>query len=389
MFDESDAQRTQRYSRHLLLPQVGRAGQQKLSQARVLVVGAGGLGAPVLTYLAAAGVGTLGVIDDDEVELSNLQRQVIHQTASIGKPKVESAADFVRNLNPNTRIITYNERLTEQNVFEIITEYDIIVDGTDNFPTRYLLNDACVVATKPYVWAAIFQFNAVLSIFHAGHGPCYRCIYPAPPPPGSVPSCAEGGVIGALPGLVGTTQALEAIKLILDAGTPLRGTLASFDGMTGRWEYVPAAPSPHCPTCAPGRNLTRSEVRKNHAPKASKNGEVSGDVQNHEEDTRWQVSASQLASFISETNAALIDVRTRGETEIVSIPGARNIVLDEVLAGFEVGAPEAPVVVMCKSGHRSARAAASLRERGYSQVYELAGGVLAWVEQVAPDQPVY
>src|SRR5690625_3620933 len=176
MFDESDAQRTQRYSRHLLLPQVGRAGQQKLAQARVLVVGAGGLGAPVLTYLAAAGVGTLGVIDDDAVELSTRQRQVIHQTADIGKSKVESAAEFVKKLNPNTRIIAYNERLAHHNVFEVITEYDIVIDGTDNFPTRYLLNDACVVEAKPYVWAAIFQFNAVLSIFHAGHGPCYRCI---------------------------------------------------------------------------------------------------------------------------------------------------------------------------------------------------------------------
>src|SRR5690625_3004431 len=294
MVGESSAQQRERYSRHLLLPQVGAAGQERLRPARVLVVGAGGLGAPVLTYLAAAVVGTLGVIDDDVVDRSNLQRQVIHRTDAMGSKKVTSARAFIADLNPNVHVETIDARLTAQNVFEVIYAYDIVVDGTDNFSTRYLLNDACVVRKKPYVWAAIFQFNAVLSIFHAGNGPCYRCIYPQPPPPGSVPSCAEGGVIGALPGLVGTTQALEAIKLILDAGTPLRGTLASFDGMTGRWEYVPAAPSPHCPTCAPGRNLTRSEVRKNHAPKASKNGEVSGDVQNHEEDTRWQVSASQL-----------------------------------------------------------------------------------------------
>jgi len=393
MVDESAAQRTERYSRHLLLPQVGSSGQEKLGQARVLIVGAGGLGAPVLTYLSAAGVGTLGVIDDDVVELSNLQRQVIHETGSIGQPKVESAAAFIEKLNPNTRIITHNERLDSTNVFEIISDYDVIVDGIDNFPTRYLLNDACVVEGKPYVWAAIFQFNAVMSIFHAGHGPCYRCIYPMPPPEGSVPSCAQGGVIGALPGLVGTSQALETIKLILGTGTPLRGTLASFDGLTGRWEYVPIAPSPHCPSCAPNIRAarTRDDVRDEWAPKPAEMVEASDGVHNYENQSSedWKVDAKDLAAFLHETNAALIDVRTPAELQIVAIAGAENIGLDQILAGAEIGSHSKPVVVMCKSGHRSAQAAAELRRRGYESVHELDGGILRWVEIVAPDQPTY
>lgn len=396
-FTETSAQRRERYSRHLLLPQVGLSGQEKLANARVLIIGAGGLGAPALTYLAAAGVGTLGVIDDDMVDLSNLQRQVIHETAAIGEPKVESAERFITRLNPNTNVITFNERLTAANVFEIIESFDIVVDGTDNFPTRYLLNDACVVERKPYVWAAIFQFNAVVSIFHAGNGPCYRCIYPTPPPPGSVPSCAEGGVIGALPGLVGTTQTLETIKLILDVGTPLRGTLASFDGLAGRWEYIPAHANPNCPTCTPQRALTREQVEADHGDKANLQSVVSDVVHNEgpvesgteRESDAWQIEADALARFLAKTGAQLIDVRTPGELEIVAIPDARNLELNEILGGAEVGAPSEPVVMMCKSGHRSAQAAQNLRNRGYTSVYELRGGVLAWVEQVSPDQPVY
>lgn len=385
MVGESSAQQRERFSRHLLLPQVGAAGQEKLASARVLVVGAGGLGAPVLTYLAAAGVGTLGVIDDDEVDLSNLQRQVIHTTDAIGTAKVASAAQFLQGLNPNTRVEPINARLTTANVFEVIDDYDIVVDGTDNFATRYLLNDACVVRRKPYVWAAIFQFNAVLSIFHAGNGLCYRCIYPQPPPPGSVPSCAEGGVIGALPGLVGTTQALETIKLILDVGTPLRGRLASFDGLAGQWEYLPIAPSPQCPSCAPGRNRSEDDVRAEWAPAQPDATRVSCAVPNN----AHAVSPSDLEQFLQDHSARLIDVRSAAEMAIVAIPGAENIVLDEILATPEIGAKDQPVVLMCKSGMRSAQAASALRENGYERVYELSGGVLSWVASVAPHEATY
>jgi len=386
MAGETSAQQRERYSRHLLLPQVGAAGQEKLRTARVLVVGAGGLGAPVLTYLAAAGVGTLGVIDDDVVDRSNLQRQVIHRTDAMGSKKVTSARAFIADLNPNVHMETIDARLNAQNVFEVIDAYDIVVDGTDNFSTRYLLNDACVVRKKPYVWAAIFQFNAMVSIFHAGHGPCYRCIYPNPPPPGSVPSCAEGGVIGVLPGLVGTTQALETIKLILDVGSPLRGRLASLDGLAGQWEYLPAAPSPHCPSCAPDLQRTAADVIAEWTQKAPEEPKPRDVVQNSENS---EVAARDLAEFLDTHAARLIDVRTPGEMQIVSIPGAENIELAHILGNPDVGPKDRHLVLMCRSGVRSAQAAARLRSSGYENVYELTGGVLDWVRDVAPGEAVY
>src|SRR5690625_1341330 len=345
MVGESSAQQRERFSRHLLLPQVGAAGQEKLASARVLVVGAGGLGAPVLTYLAAAGVGTLGVIDDDEVDLSNLQRQVIHTTDAIGTAKVASAAQFLQGLNPNTQIEPINARLTTANVFEVIDDYDIVVDGTDNFATRYLLNDACVVRHKPYVWAAIFQFNAVLSIFHAGNGPCYRCIYPQPPPPGSVPSCAEGGVLGALPGLVGTTQALETIKLIADVGTPLRGRLATYDGLAGTWDYIPVNASPECPSCSPGNYLTQHDVEQRwRALSSSRTKEKATPMSNTE------LLPQDLQNFLTKPGARLIDVRTDFERDIVSIPDAEHIEMDTALSQGVGGEKDAPLVIMCRSG---------------------------------------
>lgn len=384
MAGESPSTQRERYSRHLLLPHVGAAGQEQLTEARVLIVGAGGLGAPVLTYLAAAGVGTLGIIDDDHVELSNLQRQVIHSTDDVGRRKVDSAAEFVAGLNPNTNIVSFDQRLTIDNVFDVLKQFDVIVDGTDNFPTRYLLNDACVAVEKPYVWAAIFQFTAALTIFHGGHGPCYRCIYPTAPPPGSVPSCAEGGVLGALPGLVGTTQALETIKLIMDVGTPLRGRLATYDGLAGTWDYIPVKASPQCPSCSPGNYLTQNDVEKQWRVPTSSMIEKEATLMHNTE-----LLPQDLHDFLSKPGARLIDVRTDFERDIVSIPEAEHIEMETALTQGVGGEKVTPLVIMCRSGVRSDQVATHLRAAGYEEVYNLTGGILKWVKDVAPDQPVY
>lgn len=384
MTGEPPSTQRERYSRHLLLPHIGAAGQEQLADARVLVVGAGGLGAPILTYLAAAGVGTLGIIDDDHVELSNLQRQVIHATRDVGRHKVDSAAEFIAELNPNTNVVLFDRRLTIDNVFDVLSQFDIIVDGTDNFPTRYLLNDACVATEKPYVWAAIFQFTAALTIFHARNGPCYRCIYPTPPPPGSVPGCAEGGVLGALPGLVGTTQALETIKLIADVGTPLRGRLATYDGLAGTWDYIPVNASPECPSCSPGNYLTQHDVEQRwRALSSSRTKEKATPMSNTE------LLPQDLQNFLTKPGARLIDVRTDFERDIVSIPDAEHIEMDTALSQGVGGEKDAPLVIMCRSGVRSDQVATHLRAAGHEEVYNLAGGILKWVKDVAPDQPVY
>lgn len=380
------AQQRERYARHLLLPGIGSLGQRALLDAHVLVVGAGGLGSPVLTYLAGAGVGSITVIDDDLVDLSNLQRQVIHSTERVGTPKVDSAKATLAGLNPETTVHTINARLTRENVVDVLAGIDLVIDGTDNFATRYLLNDVCAALGLAYIWAAIFQFDASLSVFHAATGPCYRCLHPQAPAPGTVPSCSQGGVLGALAGHVGTAQAVEAVKLITGVGRPLIGRVATYNALEGEWDYVPLAKNPTCPTCQPDFTLVRAL-------------EVAQREQGCAIDVAPAAVAEPLATNLilprdldlflaNQPNAILLDVRTTGETQIVSIPGSHHIELDRVLGQPTLVSGTGPVVVYCKSGARSAQAAEILRT-DRSDIYELAGGIMEWVDQVSPHEVKY
>lgn len=376
----------ERYARHLLLPGFGELGQQRLVAAKVLVVGAGGLGAPVLTYLTAAGVGHITVIDDDVVDSSNLQRQVIHTVDRIGTPKVLSAAVTIRALNPDIDLVTIEDRLTAQNAAQIVAGHDIVIDGTDNFATRYLLNDVCVAMGLPYVWAAIFQYDATLSVFDARRGPCYRCLHPNPPPAGSVPSCADGGVLGVLPGHIGTAQATEAIKVITGIGKPMIGRIATYSALSGEWDYIPLGKSPSCPACSHDRTVGQAIDALEETlfacavtpPAEAATGEN-------------YLEPSELEQFLATApHTQLIDVRSPVEVAIVSIPGATNIELSSILGAqaSEIDKTK-PVVVYCKSGVRSAQAARFMRESGHRDVYEVTGGVMAWVSQVSPEQATY
>lgn len=376
----------ERYARHLLLPGFGELGQQRLVAAKVLVVGAGGLGAPVLTYLTAAGVGQITVIDDDVVDSSNLQRQVIHTVDRIGNPKVESAAVTIRALNPDIDLVTIQDRLTAENVAQIVADHDIVIDGTDNFATRYLLNDVCVAMGLPYVWAAIFQYDATLSVFDARRGPCYRCLHPNPPPAGSVPSCADGGVLGVLPGHIGTAQATEAIKVLTGIGQPLIGRIATYSALSGEWDYIPLSKSPTCPACSHDRTV--DQALEELASTLVACGVTPSMV---EPAPQYLLQPRDLEEFLAnEPTAQLIDVRGPQEVSIVAIPGATNIELSDILTE-STNHIEAnrPVVVYCKSGVRSAQAAQRLRKLGHREVYELSGGVMAWISQVSPEEATY
>jgi adenylyltransferase/sulfurtransferase len=374
-----------RYSRHLIIPDVGMAGQKRLKNAKVLCVGAGGLGSPALMYLAAAGVGTLGVIDFDVVDESNLQRQVIHRQSSLGKPKAESAADTVREINPLIDVVVHNTALDRDNIMDIFGQYDLIVDGTDNFATRYMVNDAAVLLGKPYVWGSIYRFDGQASVFWAEHGPCYRCLYPEPPPPGMVPSCAEGGVLGVLCASIGSIQVNEAIKLIAGVGDPLVGRLMIYDALEMNYRQVKVRKDPECPLC--GKNPTQTELLEDYEAFC---GAVSDEAAEAVKDST--ISATELKSMQDRgDDIFLVDVREPNEYEIVSIPGATLIPKGEFLDGsaLERLPQDKKIVLHCKSGVRSAEALAVVKNAGFSDAVHVGGGVLAWVKQIDPSLPSY
>jgi sulfur-carrier protein adenylyltransferase/sulfurtransferase len=373
-----------RYSRHLIIPDVGMAGQKRLKNAKVLVVGAGGLGSPALLYLAAAGVGTLGIIDFDTVDESNLQRQVIHGQSDIGRSKAESARDSVREINPLVRVQLHTERLDSTNVMDLFAGYDLIVDGTDNFATRYLVNDACVLLGKPYVWGSIYRFDGQASVFWAEYGPCYRCLYPEPPPPGMVPSCAEGGVLGVLCASIGSIQVNEAIKLLAGIGEPLVGRLMIYDALEMAYRSVNVRKDPECAVC--GKNPTVTELIDYEAFC----GTISEEALEAAKGST--ITAQQLRDMFDRGERFhLVDVREPNEYEIVSIPGAVLVPKGEILSGAALASlpQDRPVVLHCKSGVRSAEALAALKRAGFADARHVAGGVLAWIDQVDPSLPRY
>jgi len=362
-----------RYSRHLLLPEVGVSGQRKLKAARVLTVGAGGLGSPLTLYLAAAGVGTIGIVDFDVVDLTNLQRQIVHGTSTLGRPKLDSAEERLNDLNPNVRIERHETRLTSENALEILREYDVVVDGTDNFPTRYLVNDACVLLGKPNVYGSIFRFEGQASLFYAAKGPCYRCLYSEPPPPGLVPSCAEGGVLGVLPGIIGSIQALETIKWIIGAGSSLLGRLLLFDALKLRFRELELRKDPACPIC--GTNPSIHELIDYEAFCG-----IGAEPAYHGP----EITAEELRREMSEKAAdlVLIDVREPHEWDIVHIEGARLIPLGQLPERLSELDGHAEIVTHCHHGARSMKALEILKGAGFGKVRSLAGGIDAWAERV-------
>ena len=373
-----------RYSRHLIIPDVGKTGQRRLKNARVLVVGAGGLGSPALLYLAAAGVGTLGIVDFDVVDESNLQRQVIHGQSDVGRPKAVSAMESINEINPLVNVVLHQERLDSDNAMQIFADYDLIVDGTDNFATRYLVNDACVLLGKPYVWGSIYRFDGQASVFWAEHGPCYRCLYPEPPPPGMVPSCAEGGVLGVLCATIGSIQVNEAIKVITGIGEPMVGRLMVYDALDMTFRSVKVRKDPECPVC--GKNPTITEL----IDYEEFCGVVSEDAQQAAAGST--ISARQLKDMLDNgDNIFLVDVREPNEYEIVSIPGATLIPKGEFLSGaaLERLPQDKRIVLHCKSGVRSAECLAVVKDAGFSDAVHVGGGVLAWIKQVDPSLPEY
>ena len=373
-----------RYSRHLIIPDVGMIGQKRLKNAKVLCVGAGGLGSPALLYLAAAGVGTLGVIDFDVVDESNLQRQIIHGQSDVGRPKALSARDSIKEVNPYVNVVVHQEALTNENVMEIFSGYDLIVDGTDNFATRYMVNDACVLLGKPYVWGSIYRFDGQASVFWAEFGPCYRCLYPEPPPPGMVPSCAEGGVLGVLCASIGSIQVNEAIKLLTGIGEPLVGRLMIYDALEMSYRSLNIKKDPECPIC--GKNPTITELIDYDAFC----GVVSADAQ--EAAAGSTITAAELKEMLDrKDDIFLIDVREPNEYEIVSIPGSVLIPKDQFLNGsaLERLPQDRRIVLHCKSGGRSAECLAVVKNAGFSDAVHLGGGVLSWVNTVDPSLPVY
>jgi sulfur-carrier protein adenylyltransferase/sulfurtransferase len=372
-----------RYSRHLIIPEVGKTGQQKLKAARVLLVGTGGLGSPLALYLGAAGVGTLGLVDFDVVDDTNLQRQIIHGTSDVGRPKLDSATDRLREINPYVVVEPHETWLTSDNALEIMRNYDVIVDGTDNFPTRYLVNDACVLLGKPNVYGSIFRFEGQVSVFWAQRGPCYRCLFREPPPPGLVPSCAEGGVLGVLPGIIGTLQALETLKLILGIGDPLIGRLQLFDGLQFKFRELKLRKDPACPVCGPEPTIRELIDYQ----------EFCGIPQAHAEETGVpEITATDLKSRIERGEPTVIlDVREPHEWDIVNIKehGAKLIPLGELTEHLHEVEQLGDVVIHCRSGARSARAVKQLQKAGFTRVWNLKGGILAWQEQVDPALPRY
>src|SRR5690348_2501247 len=371
-----------RYSRHLILPEVGMEGQTKLKRASVAMIGAGGLGAPLGLYLAAAGVGRIGIVDFDVVDASNLQRQVIHGTSDIGRKKLDSAADRIRDINPNIRVDKFDAGLTSENALEILRDYDIVVDGTDNFPTRYLVNDACAILKKPNVYGSIFRFEGQASVFTYQDGPCYRCLYPEPPPPGLVPSCAEGGVLGILPGLIGIVQATEAVKIILGQGNTLKGRLLLYDALNMSFRELKLRRDPNCPVCGDHPTVTKlidyqEFCGMRPAPSASASNEGVIDP------------AEVKAKLDRGDQFVLIDVREPHEFQICRIPGSQLIPLGELPKHLNELDRDAEIVAHCKSGGRSQKAVDLLKQNGFKHVRNMTGGILAWSDKVDPSVPKY
>jgi sulfur-carrier protein adenylyltransferase/sulfurtransferase len=371
-----------RYSRHLIMPEVGMEGQQKLKAAKVLCIGAGGLGSPLALYLTAAGVGTLGIVDFDVVDFTNLQRQIIHSTADVGRKKLDSAAEKLKAINPFVNLRTFETRLSSENALELFREFDIVADGTDNFPTRYLVNDACVLTGKPNVYGSIFRFEGQASVFATEQGPCYRCLYPEPPPPGLVPSCAEGGVLGILPGLVGVMQATEAIKLILGIGDPLIGRLLLIDALGMKFRELKLRKNPDCPVCGRNRTITKlidynefCGIRGEEAP-VSTTGIPTMQV----EELKRRLDAGE--------NLFVLDVREPHEYQICNINGYLIPLGDLPKRVSELDSSR-EIVAHCRSGVRSGKAVEFLQQAGFKKVHNLAGGILAWADRVDPKMPKY
>ena len=369
---ELSPQERHRYSRHILLPEIGETGQRRLKAARVLCVGAGGLGSPALLYLAAAGVGTIGLVDFDAVDVTNLQRQIIHDTESVGAPKVESARARIAALNPEVRLETFNEPFSVTNAKSLVQAFDVVVDGTDNFPARYLVNDACVLYGKPNAWGSIFRFEGQAAVFAAPQGPCYRCLHPEPPPADLIPNCADAGVLGVLPGIVGTIQATEAIKLILGVGDPLVGKLLVFDALRMRFRELKLPKDPECPIC--GRRPTITSLRET--------GVLC--------ETRGEMTVAQLKARLDAGHAPVIlDVREPHEVAIGRIAESKAIPLAELPRRLGELNPADEIVVLCRTGGRSAKAVRILREAGYSRATNLSGGILRWIKEIDPELPAY
>ncbi len=369
-----------RYDRHLIIPEVGVRGQNRLKEARVLVVGAGGLGSPVSMYLAAVGVGKLGLVEFDEVDESNLQRQILYGESDIGKPKLDVALGRLREINPLIELVPHAERIDSSNAMALLEGYDIVVDGSDNFPTRYLVNDACVLAGKPDVYGSIFRFEGQSSVFWGARGPCYRCLFPAPPPPGLVPSCAEGGVLGILPAIIGSLQANEVVKLILEVGEPLIGRLVLFDALQVKFREVKLEKSPECPVCSENPTLTELidyERFCGLAPESPQTDTVN-------------VTPEKLESWLQEgRELQLLDVRTLAEHQTCRLDDSVLIPVQVLPRRFEELDRDAEIVVYCHHGHRSAHAVDFLRRMGFANTFNLAGGIDAWSKRVDPSVPLY
>jgi molybdopterin/thiamine biosynthesis adenylyltransferase/rhodanese-related sulfurtransferase len=378
-------QEVARYSRHLIMPEVGMEGQKRLKASRVLLIGAGGLGSPLGLYLAAAGVGRIGLVDFDVVDFSNLQRQVLHGTPDVGRSKLQSAKDRLTAINPEVQIDLYETRLTSANALSLFEPYDVIIDGTDNFPTRYLVNDACVLLKKANVYGSIFRFDGQASVFYPPHGPCYRCLYPEPPPPGEVPSCAEGGVLGILPGLIGCIQATEAVKLLLGKGSALIGRLLLYDALHMTFQEFKVRRNPKCPLCGDHPSITRlidyeqfCGLRGQEAPPPAAGL------------SSWETTVEELKVRLDQhENVFILDVRNPEEYQICRIPGSVLIPLPELPQRLHELDTDREMVVHCKGGTRSLKAVQFLRERGFEKLKNLKGGILAWADKIDPAMPKY
>jgi adenylyltransferase/sulfurtransferase len=375
-----------RYSRHLIMPEVGMAGQKKLKQGRVLLIGTGGLGSPLSLYLAAAGVGHIGLVDFDVVDESNLQRQIVHGTSTVGVSKTESAKQRLRDLNPEIEIVTYETQITSENALDLLRDYDVVVDGTDNFPTRYLTNDACVLLGKPNVYGSIFRFEGQATVFHPQEGgPCYRCLYPEPPPPGLVPSCAEGGVLGVLPGVIGTIQATEVIKLLAGIGEPLIGRLMLYDALNMRFRELKLRRNPECPVCGENPSVTELidyEMFCGIQPEPEQTSTANG---------AYEITPLELADWMQRPDRPfLLDVRNPYEVDIANIEGTDKLIpVHELMNRVNELDSARDIVIYCRSGARSGNAVDMLRQAGFRKVKNLVGGVLRWSDDIDPSMPKY
>jgi molybdopterin/thiamine biosynthesis adenylyltransferase/rhodanese-related sulfurtransferase len=375
MFPDLSREETKRYSRHLLLPDVGLDGQRKLKNSSILIVGLGGLGSPAALYLAAAGIGRLGLLDYDTVDASNLQRQVIHGTGKIGEAKVISARDRLADLNPLVEVEPYEDILTSENAIEIISKYDLVLDGTDNFPTRYLLNDACAMLGKPYVYGSIYRFDGQVSVFDAKTGPCYRCLFPDPPPPGLVPTCADGGVLGVLPGTIGTLQATEALKIILGIGQPLIGKLLIYEALEARFQTIQLRKNPHCKMCGEHPEIDHLIDYDEFCGLTNESGPAMS----------YEISPRDLDARLKAGDPIhLVDVREPVEQQVSKIAGAELIPLGELSLHLDRFKPDEEIVVFCRTGNRSERAAQVLIGAGFTRVNSLRGGINAWASEIEP-----